>query len=216
MRVRDIMTGDFEIATLHTTLRQASELMRNGGFGFLPVKEGDKLRGAVTDRDIVVRGLADGFGPETPVIHVLSETIVYCFEDDDVREAADLMQTPGDTRERLIAGSYSPRPEIDELAYGEIVFQMSPQVAAIEQRLRIAVKEGRLPTMPQSLPEFTQWVAHAARLQLVSDDEQQVLGQYADYAARAVAVDDFPADFGRVADMQRAQRQEPADTALIS
>ena len=92
MRVRDIMTGDFEIATLHTTLRQASELMRNGGFGFLPVKEGDKLRGAVTDRDIVVRGLADGFGPETPVIHVLSETIVYCFEDDDVREAADLMQ----------------------------------------------------------------------------------------------------------------------------
>ncbi len=129
---------------------------------------------------------------------------------------ADLMQTPGDTRERLIAGSYSPRPEIDELAYGEIVFQMSPQVAAIEQRLRIAVKEGRLPTMPQSLPEFTQWVAHAARLQLVSDDEQQVLGQYADYAARAVAVDDFPADFGRVADMQRAQRQEPADTALIS
>lgn len=129
---------------------------------------------------------------------------------------ADLMQTPGDTRERLIAGSYSPRPEIDELAYGEIVFQMSPQVAAIEQRLRIAVKEGRLPTMPQSLPEFTQWVAHAARLQLVSDDEQQVLGQYADYAARAVAVDDFPADFGRVVDMQRAQRQEPADTALIS
>ncbi|VVD68027.1 acyl-CoA dehydrogenase [Pandoraea morbifera] len=129
---------------------------------------------------------------------------------------ADLMQTPGDTRERLIAGSYSPRPEIDELAYGEIVFQMSPQVAAIEQRLRLAVKEGRLPTMPQSLPEFTQWVAHAARLQLVSDDERQVLHQYADYAARAVAVDDFPADFGRLADVQRAQRQEPADAALTS
>ena len=38
MRVRDIMTGDFEVATLHTTLRQASELMRNGGFGFLQAK----------------------------------------------------------------------------------------------------------------------------------------------------------------------------------
>ena len=43
-----------------------------------------------------------------------------------------------------------------------------------------------------------------------------MLTQYADYAARAVAVDDFPADFGRLADMQQAQQQEAADEALTS
>nr|WP_150690016.1 acyl-CoA dehydrogenase [Pandoraea communis] len=131
-------------------------------------------------------------------------------------QVAELMQTPGDARERLIAGSYSPRVEIDGLAYGEIVFQMTPQVTAIEQRLRIAIKEGRLPAMPQSLPEFTAWVDQAATLQLVSDDERRVLTQYADYAARAVAVDDFPADFGRLADMQHAQQQEAAGEALTT
>ncbi|VVE16290.1 acyl-CoA dehydrogenase [Pandoraea communis] len=131
-------------------------------------------------------------------------------------QVAELMQTPGDARERLIAGSYSPRVEIDGLAYGEIVFQMTPQVTTIEQRLRVAIKEGRLSAMPQSLPEFTAWVDHAATLQLVSDDERRVLTQYADYAARAVAVDDFPADFGRLADMQHAQQQEAAGEALTT
>lgn len=131
-------------------------------------------------------------------------------------QVAELMQTPGDARERLIAGSYSPRPEIDGLAYGEIVFQMTPQVSAIEHRLRAAIREGRLPAMPQSLPEFTQWVDRAASLQLLSEDERRVLAQYADYAARAVAVDDFPADFGRLADMRRAQQQAATGEAVTS
>ncbi|AKM32406.1 acyl-CoA dehydrogenase [Pandoraea faecigallinarum] len=127
---------------------------------------------------------------------------------------AEIMQTPGDARERLIAGSYSPSPEVDDLAYGEIVFRMTPEVTAIEQRLRSAVKEGRLPVMPQSLPELAAWVEHAAQLQLVSNDERRLLEQYADYAARAVAVDDFPADFGRAADMRRAEHYTPTDEAL--
>ncbi|AJP57777.1 acyl-CoA dehydrogenase [Pandoraea vervacti] len=127
---------------------------------------------------------------------------------------AQIMQTPGDARERLIAGSYSPSPEVDALAYGEIVFQMTPEVAAIEQRLRAAIKDGHLPVMPQSLPEFTAWVAHAAQSQRISDDERRLLAQYADYAARAVAVDDFPADFGRAADAQQARQHAPADEAL--
>ncbi|VVE61430.1 acyl-CoA dehydrogenase [Pandoraea captiosa] len=129
---------------------------------------------------------------------------------------AQIMQTPGDARERLIAGSYSPSPEVDALAYGEIVFQMTPEVTAIEQRLRTAIKDGHLPVMPQSLPEFTAWVAHAAQSQRISDEERRLLAQYADYAAKAVAVDDFPADFGRAADMQQARQHAPADEALTS
>ena len=92
MRVSEIMTRDFQVVTTRTSLQSAAALMRNGGFGYLPVKDGDKLKGALTDRDIVVRGLADGLGPEAPVGRILSETMIYCFEDDDIREAADLMK----------------------------------------------------------------------------------------------------------------------------
>jgi len=92
MHVKDIMSVDFHIASPQTTLREAAEMMRNGDFGYLPVGDNIKLKGAVTDRDLVIRALAAGLGPDTPLSDVMSETIVYCFEDDDLREAADLMK----------------------------------------------------------------------------------------------------------------------------
>ncbi len=92
MHVKDIMSMDFHIANPQTTLRQAAEMMRDSDFGYLPVGDNIKLKGAVTDRDIVIRAVAAGFGPETPLSEIMSETIVYCFEDDDLREAADVMK----------------------------------------------------------------------------------------------------------------------------
>ena len=92
MLVKDIMTTDFHLASPDTTLRQAAEMMRDGDYGYLPVGDGDRLVGAVTDRDIVVRGVAMGYEPQTPVREVLSRSIIYCFEDDEVAEAADLMK----------------------------------------------------------------------------------------------------------------------------
>jgi len=92
MHVKDIMSVDFHIASPQTTLQEAAEMMRNGDFGYLPVGDNIKLKGAVTDRDLVIRALAAGLGPDTPLSDVMSETIVYCFEDDDLREAADLMK----------------------------------------------------------------------------------------------------------------------------
>ncbi len=92
MLVKDIMTQDFKLATPEMTLRQAAQLMRDGSFGYLPVGNNDRLTGAVTDRDIVVRGLAEGLGPDATIDEVLSETILYCFEDDEVAEAADIMK----------------------------------------------------------------------------------------------------------------------------
>ncbi|MEI9905335.1 MAG: CBS domain-containing protein [Asticcacaulis sp.] len=92
MLVKDLMTTDFRLASPQTTLRQAAEMMRDGHYGYLPVGDKDHLIGAVTDRDIVVRGVASGFEPQTPIREVLSKTIVYCFEDDEVAEAGDLMK----------------------------------------------------------------------------------------------------------------------------
>lgn len=92
MHVKDIMSADFQLASPQTTLREAAEMMRVGDFGYLPVGDTEKLKGAVTDRDIVIRAVAAGYGAETPLSEVMSESIIYCFEDDDIREAADLMK----------------------------------------------------------------------------------------------------------------------------
>ncbi len=91
MRVKDIMTTEFRLAGPMMTLRQAAQMMHDGDFGFLPVGENDHLLGAVTDRDIVVRGLAAGADANTQLSEMMSKTIIYCFEDDDIRDAFEFL-----------------------------------------------------------------------------------------------------------------------------
>ena len=66
-------------------------MMRDGNFGYLPIGDNDRLVGAVTDRDIVVRGVAVGYEPQTALNEVMSRSVVYCMEDDEIAEAGDLM-----------------------------------------------------------------------------------------------------------------------------
>lgn len=67
--------------------------MKSCDFGALPVCSNDRLIGMITDRDIAVRAVADGRDPNyTQVDGTMSEQLVYCFEDQDVSEAAKLME----------------------------------------------------------------------------------------------------------------------------
>jgi CBS domain-containing protein len=88
MPVRDIMTRDVQLLSPHDSLRTAARRMRDDNIGSLPVAEGDRLVGYVTDRDLVVRGLAQGFAPDTPVQGVMTDRVLYCFEDEDVEDVA--------------------------------------------------------------------------------------------------------------------------------
>src|SRR3990167_8813665 len=65
--------------------------MRDQGFGMLPVGEHDRMIGAVTDRDIAVRAIAEGKGGDTLVRDVMSKDVIWCFESDTVETAADMM-----------------------------------------------------------------------------------------------------------------------------
>ncbi|AQW29655.1 acyl-CoA dehydrogenase [Ralstonia syzygii subsp. celebesensis] len=116
---------------------------------------------------------------------------------------AKLVQTPGAARDRLVADSYCPGPEIDPIAYGEAAFRLQPAVDAIEQRLKPAVRAGKLAPVPQSLPEFEAWAAQALAQHLIDEEEHTRLCDYARYGEHAVAVDDFPPDFNLLADLQR-------------
>ncbi|HEX9324175.1 MAG TPA: CBS domain-containing protein [Xanthobacteraceae bacterium] len=92
MQIQEIMTRSVDIVDPNTTIRDAARKMRADNVGALPVGENDRLVGMVTDRDIVVRAVAeDRAGGNTAVREVMSERVYYCFEDDDVEQAAKVM-----------------------------------------------------------------------------------------------------------------------------
>jgi CBS domain-containing protein len=92
MKIRDIMTTGVELVHPDTTLRDAAQKMRDADTGFLPVGEDDRLVGTLTDRDITIRAVAEGHDPKvTRVREAMGGDLVYCFEDQDSSEAAELM-----------------------------------------------------------------------------------------------------------------------------
>lgn len=91
MQVQDVMTRDVATINPDQTVEKAARLMAELDVGALPVGENDRLVGVITDRDIAVRGLAQGKGPKTKVRDVMTPEIKYCFVDQDLDEIATNM-----------------------------------------------------------------------------------------------------------------------------
>lgn len=92
MRIKDVMTTEVDLVDPDTTLAEAARLMRDDGVGALPVGEDGHLVGMVTDRDIVVRGIANDVDPTRATVHdVMSPEVLYCFDDEGVDEVAGNM-----------------------------------------------------------------------------------------------------------------------------
>ena len=98
-RCREIMTGDVKTASREMSLQAVAALMRDGDMGSVPVIENGKLVGIVTDRDIVVRGIADGKDAGAPIADVMTTEIFAVKENDFVFEAIRLM---GDKQVRRV------------------------------------------------------------------------------------------------------------------
>ena len=92
MQISEIMTREVDLIDPNAMIREAAKRMREDNVGALPVGENDRLVGMVTDRDIVVRAVAEDRMPsQTSVRDVMSEKIFYCFEDNDLEAAAQCM-----------------------------------------------------------------------------------------------------------------------------
>ena len=91
MKVSDAMTRDVRVASPDATLQQAADIMARLNAGALPVGENDKLVGMISDRDIAIRAVGAGKGPDTPVREVMSREVKYCYEDDELFEVAQNM-----------------------------------------------------------------------------------------------------------------------------
>ena len=103
MKVRDTMTQNVAIARPDHTIAAAALLMAEHDFGALPVGDNDRLVGMITDRDIALRAVAQGLGPDTPVHAVMTPDVKYCFEDEDTAHVAKNMgdQHFGDDARRI-------------------------------------------------------------------------------------------------------------------
>lgn len=88
MKIREVMCSDVHLTSPGATLRDAAGRMAEIDAGSLPVGEGDRLIGMVTDRDIAVRGVARGLPPESKVQDVMTGEVKYCFDDEDVEHVA--------------------------------------------------------------------------------------------------------------------------------
>jgi CBS domain-containing protein len=110
MQIREIMTRAVKLTHPEDTIRDAARRMRDEDIGSLPVADGDRLVGYLTDRDIVVRALAGDAGPDSPVREAMSDRVLYCFEDDTVESVAKNMannqvrRLPVLTREKRLCG----------------------------------------------------------------------------------------------------------------
>jgi CBS domain-containing protein len=93
MKISDMMTKEAVLMSPETTIQRACEIMRDSDIGFIPVTDGEKILGALTDRDVATRVVAPGLDPNTTLVQrMMSPEIVFIFDDQDELEAARLMQ----------------------------------------------------------------------------------------------------------------------------
>src|SRR4030095_2136226 len=92
MDLRDVMTRNVEVVSGSASLQDAAIKMKNLDVCLIPVCDGDRLKGLLTDRDITIRATAHGRNPkETKVTEVMSTDIAYCLEYQEGEEAVSLM-----------------------------------------------------------------------------------------------------------------------------
>ena len=117
MRVSEAMTREVRLCTPGQTIREVAKIMAEIDAGSVPVGENDRLIGMVTDRDIAIRAVAAGKGPETPVREVMSEHIHYCFDDE---EFDDVAQNMGDIRLRRLPVVNRDKRLVGILSLGDV------------------------------------------------------------------------------------------------
>jgi CBS domain-containing protein len=127
MKVSEAMTRDVRVTNPNHTLQQAAELMAQLDAGSLPVGEKDKLVGMITDRDIAVRGVAKGKGPEARVRDVMTEDVKYCSQDQDLEEVT---QNMGDIKVRRLPVVDRDKRLVGILSLGDVATSEEAMISA--------------------------------------------------------------------------------------
>ncbi|WP_288038771.1 acyl-CoA dehydrogenase [Acidiphilium sp.] len=118
-------------------------------------------------------------------------------------EISALLREMGPTRARLFEGAWQPRPDIEPLLGAlEPAAIAYPRIEAIERRLKDSIRAGTIGRLPQALPLLVDWAGEARQKGLIDAEEAELIRTFADNAAKVIAVDDFPQDFGMAEALQ--------------
>lgn len=90
-QVKALMSKDVQVIGADQTIQEAAALMHKGNYGMMPVGENDRMIGAISDRDIAIRAVAQGLDASTKVRDVMSPGIFWTFEEDSIDKAAEIM-----------------------------------------------------------------------------------------------------------------------------
>jgi len=123
MKISDCMTRNVQLTNPEMTLREAAKLMAECDAGILPVGEDDRLVGVLTDRDIVVRGVAQGKGPDSKVRDAMSSDICWCFEDEQIEE---VLQRLGDQQIRRMPVLSREKRLVGIISIGDLTASANP------------------------------------------------------------------------------------------
>jgi CBS domain-containing protein len=126
MKVRDAMTRDVRLVTPEQTIREAARTMAEIDAGSLPVSNNDRLVGMITDRDIAVRAVAEGKSPDTAVGDIMSQEVLYCFEDEELEEVSRNM---GDVKVRRMPVVNRDKRLVGIISLGDLARHEEPAEA---------------------------------------------------------------------------------------
>jgi len=121
------MTRDVQLTSPSQSIREAAKTMAEIDAGSLPVGEDNRLVGMITDRDIAIRAVAEGKSPDTPVSEVMSQEVLYCFDDQELEEVARNM---ADIKVRRLPVLNRDKRLVGIVSLGDLSQKEQPEVTA--------------------------------------------------------------------------------------
>lgn len=125
-KVADVMTPDVWLVGPDDSLHAVARMMAEEDIGFIPVRADDRLVGTITDRDIVVRALANGKGGDARVSEAMTEDVKYCFDDEDLDH---VVQNMGENQLRRLPVMNRDKRLVGVIALADAAIEHSPRKA---------------------------------------------------------------------------------------
>ena len=141
MKVSEVMTRQVAVAAPDDTLQKAAGRMAELDTGVLPVGEGDRLVGMLTDRDIAVRAVAQGKGPDAKVRDAMTPDVKYCFEDEDLD---DVVRSMGEQKVRRLPVMGRDKRLVGIVSLGDLATETGDR-----QRSGAVLQDVSEPSMPR-------------------------------------------------------------------
>jgi CBS domain-containing protein len=127
MKISKCMTRDVQLASPTQSIRDAAKMMADIDAGSLPVGQDNRLVGMITDRDIAIRAVAEGKSPDTPVREVMSQEVLYCFDDQEIEEVARNM---ADIKVRRLPVLNRSKHLVGIVSLGDLSRKQQPEMTA--------------------------------------------------------------------------------------